>query len=211
MRVYAGIGAAVTWFALALQLALLLTGDSELSVTARFFNFFSYFTILSNILVAITLTVAAFAPGGWFADFFRRPSVQTGIAIYIAVTGAVYSLILRAIWEPEGWHMVANELLHDAVPLIYLGFWVFFVRRGTLSFANVPWFIAFPIGYAIYSLIRGPIVDWYPYPFIDASELATGELIVNILGLAVAFIGLAFLFVYLDRWLARIRIGAAAG
>ncbi len=203
MRIYAGIGAAIGWFALVLQLVLILTADSEISVGLRAFNFFSYFTILSNILVAVTLTFVALGGRGAVGRFFSRPSVQTGVALYVGVTGIVYSLILRAIWAPEGWQKLADQLLHDAMPLIYVAFWLIFVRKGTLSFANVPWFVAFPVVYAAYTLIRGPMVDWYPYPFIDASVLSTSELIVNVIVLCVAFLVLGALLVLADRWLGR--------
>jgi hypothetical protein len=33
--------------------------------------------------------------------------------------------------------------------------------------AVLPYWLAFPVVFAVYSLIRGPIVQWYPYPFLD--------------------------------------------
>lgn len=204
MRVYAGIGAAVGWFALVLQLVILVTSESDLSVALRVNNFFSYFSILSNILVATTLTVAALGGANGFARFFSRPGVQTAVALYISVTGIVYSLVLRAIWDPVGWQRVADQLLHDAMPLVYVLFWLLFVRKGTLGFASVGWFLAFPIAYAAYSMIRGLIVDWYPYPFVDASVLPAGELIVNVIVMTAGFAILGAIYVLLDRWLGRL-------
>ncbi len=40
-----------------------------------------------------------------------------------------------------------------------------FVRPITIQVVAT-WLI-FPLVYVIYSLIRGPYVDWYPYPFLD--------------------------------------------
>jgi len=204
MRVYAGAGAVIGWFALALQLVLLVIVDSEISVAGRIVNFFSYFTILSNILAAIALSVVALGlNGSALGRFFCRRSVQTGITVYITVTGVIYFLILRTIWDPEGWALVADSLLHYAMPIIFVGFWLFFVTKGTLAIRNVPWFLAFPMLYAAYSLVRGPFVPWYPYPFLDAGALTTGELIVNIAVMLVGFGLVALAYVGLDRWLAR--------
>jgi hypothetical protein len=209
MRVYAGMAAAVGWFGLILQLVLLLTGDSELSVGMRLVNFFSYFTIISNLLSAIVLTVAALGGRGGAIGFFARPGVIAGVAIYMTVTFIIYWTILSSLWAPEGWDYVANLVLHGIMPVLLVGHWLLFVGKGALTFRRVPWFLAFPVGYAIYTLIRGPVVDWYPYPFIDASALTTSELIVNIVAVTAGFLVLGVIYVLLDRWLARMRAGAA--
>lgn len=201
MRVYAGLSALVGWFALILQLVLIVTVDSDISVGGRIVNFFSYFTILSNILVSITFTVAALGVNGAFGRFFSRPSVQSGIALYISVTGLVYFFVLRTIWAPEGWAFVADALLHYATPLLYVGFWLVFVRKGTLRLSTIPWMLAFPVVYAVYSLTRGPIVDWYPYPFLNVAELGGGQVAVNVVAMLVGFIVLAAIYVGLDRLL----------
>ncbi len=211
MRMYAGVGAVVGWFALILQLVLMLTKDSDLSVALRINNFFSYFTILSNILTATTLTVAALGWSDWCSRFFSRPGVRTGIAIYMTVTFAIYWAILNNLWNPQGWEYVANFLLHGAMPVAIVGYWLMFVRHGALNRTSVAWFVAFPIAYAVYTLIRGPVVNWYPYPFIDASSLTTSQLIVNIVVITIGFVVLGFIYVWLDGVLRRRRTAVAAG
>jgi hypothetical protein len=206
MRIYAAVAAAIGWFALALQLVLIVTVESDISVTGRVVNFFSYFTILSNILVAIALSAVAY---GATRSALVWPSVQTGLALYIAVTGITYFVILRHVWEPTGWARVADQLLHYLMPILYLLFWALFVKKGTLSFRSVPWFLIFPIGYAAYTLIRGPGVRWYPYPFIDASALSASELVINITVLVVAFAVIAVLLVAIGRGMGRARITPA--
>jgi hypothetical protein len=134
MRIYAAIGAAIGWFALVLQLVLILTVDSDISVSGRVVNFFSYFTILSNILVALALSATAY---GATRSALVWPSVQTGIALYIAVTLVTYVLVLRnvcgdlvadgvtelpAYCDPSTWAIVADRLLHYVMPVVYLLF-----------------------------------------------------------------------------------------
>jgi hypothetical protein len=89
-----GIIAAITWFALLLQLKLSLgtTGTTGFSTVKTITNFFSYFTILSNLLVAISLSSALFLPSGILGRFFTKISVQSAIAVYIFIVGLVYNL-----------------------------------------------------------------------------------------------------------------------
>lgn len=100
MRFYRSVASGIGWFALVLQYVLMLQGSWTLSATV---NFFSYFTILSNLLAALALTVPLFAPSA-----FRSASMRTAIALYIAVTGLIYTTILQGLWAPQGWAFVAD-------------------------------------------------------------------------------------------------------
>ena len=61
--------------------------------------------------------------------------------------------------------------------------------------------LVYPALYGAYTLIRGPVADWYPYPFIDVSVLGITRTLIHCIGLGVAFLALA----YLLRALARLR------
>ncbi len=221
MRIYAAAAAAIGWFALVLQLILIVTVDSDVSVAGRVVNFFSYFTILANILAALALSATAY---GATRSALVWPSVQTGIAIYIAVTFITYFLVLRnvcddlaadgvrelpAYCDPSTWAIVADRILHYVMPVLYLLFWVLFVKKGGLSYRSIPWFLIFPVGYAAYTLIRGPGVDWYPYPFIDASARSPTELVINIAVLVILFLVVAIVLVALGRGIGRVRANPA--
>lgn len=204
-RLYAGIAAIVGWFALALQFWLLVNKEDGQSFAMHTTNFFSYFTILSNILVALTLTAAASGPSrSTLAGFFQRPGVMAGVALYISVTGLVYFFILSGVWAPTGLDRVADQLLHYVMPLLYVVFWLAFVPKGRLSVWTVPGMLLFPVVYSIYSMIRGSFVGWYPYFFLDVGEFGWGRVGINILGLTAAFAVLAMIFVLLDRALSRL-------
>ena len=87
-RLYSGAFAVIGWFALILQFILLLNNDaSGIATGTRIVNFFSYFTILSNILATLMLTTAWAGRGGPFA----RPWLQTAVTIYMTITGLVYT------------------------------------------------------------------------------------------------------------------------
>lgn len=210
MRIYAGVAAIVAWFALALQLILIMRSEDGLSAAMHFTNFFSYFTILSNILVAAVLTSNRVGASNAVARWLRRPSVMTAAALYITVTGLVYAIILAGIWAPTGWARVADQLLHYAMPVIFVVFWLAFVPKGTLSYRQVPLFLVFPVAYGVYSLIRGPMVDWYPYPFLDVRVHEWSGVAVNIALMTAGFAVLAAFFVFLDNLLGRARRAAAS-
>jgi len=71
-RLYRAVFACVGWFAVALQYGVTLAENPDSSASELTLNFFSYFTILSNILVALALTTPVVAPnsrlGRWFAS-----------------------------------------------------------------------------------------------------------------------------------------------
>jgi hypothetical protein len=202
MRALAGVAALVGWFALALQFALLLSIDSPLTVGTRIGNFFSYFTVLSNILAALVLTVCAIHNRSGPVHVFARPAVMAAVAVYMGVTGLVYFFLLSALWNPQGWARVADILLHYVMPVLYLGFWIVFVRKGRLRPGLIPVFLLFPVAYAVYSLIRGGLIGWYPYPFLDLRTHEAGEIVVNALLLTIGFALFAAMLVALDRILA---------
>ncbi|MEQ1675393.1 MAG: Pr6Pr family membrane protein [Chitinophagaceae bacterium] len=193
--------AGITWFALALQLKLSLDTTSATGFTAlkTVINFFSYFTILCNLLVAVSLTSSLLLPRSALGSFFSAPIVTSAIALYIFIVGLVYNLVLRNIWEPTGWQLVADNLLHVIVPLLYVLYWIFFTPKQTLHWKNIlPWLI-FPALYLGYSLIRGTVDNWYPYPFVDVSKLGYAKVAVNSLLVLAAIISVGAGMVAINR------------
>ncbi|MGV8839002.1 MAG: Pr6Pr family membrane protein [Bauldia sp.] len=197
---YAAVGAIVGWAALALQVVVILTAAGDASILDRTINLLSLFTILANIMVAVTLTVAALGGGrSRFPGFFALPTVQTGIAVYITITGLGHVLVLRTMTDLHGWAYVADTVLNGVMPLFYVGFWFLFVTKGTLRIGDLVGFLGFPVLYVAYALVRGPIVHWYPYRFVDVGVLGVGAVAVNLLaiGACLALAGLAY--IVLDR------------
>jgi hypothetical protein len=193
--------AAAAWFALILQFNIILgnTAQTGFSTGKSIINFFSYFTILSNLLTAVCLTASLLFPSSTWGIFFSRISVQSAITVYIFIVGLVYNLVLRKIWSPAGWQLVADNLLHVVVPLLYVLYWIIFTPRKKLEWALIlPWLI-FPAFYLLYSLIRGAITNWYPYPFIDAGKLGYGKVAVNALFVLIAFVIVGWGLIAINR------------
>src|SRR5690606_25104319 len=115
-RMFASIIAIIGWSALAIQFWLMITGPGVQTVgfAESIVRYFSYFTILSNIIVSVTATAVAFFPR-W--TFFQKPPVQAAVAVYITIVGIVYSLFLRTVWPYVNLDAVADHALHDVVPI----------------------------------------------------------------------------------------------
>ena len=166
--------AGCAWLALGLQLYLeilrsLAGGGPMATILVRYFSFF---TILTNLLVALTLTLSLLPSKRGWVRFFSRAAVQTGVAVYIAVVGAIYSLLLRHIWSPVGLQKLADVLLHDVVPLAYVLYWLIFVPKAELRWRHALLWLTYPLVYMVYTLLHGAVSGWYPYPFVDAAILA---------------------------------------
>lgn len=188
------------WFALILQLYLLVRSDSPLPVLTKLVNFFSFFTILGNLLVALSLAVCLLSPRSAGAGFFSRN--VPAITLYILFVGLGYNVLLRHVWNPEGWQRVADELLHLVVPLLYVIYWLAFSPKRKLPWPAIwPWMI-FPLIYLAYSMIRGALTGLYPYYFIDAGKLGYPVALRYIAVLIAAFFILALCIAGTERSMA---------
>lgn len=185
-NVYATALALIAWFCIGFQ--LYLTDESVA-------NFFSYFTILCNLLIALSLSCSTFWPQSAAGQFFSRLSVQSAIALYIFIVSLVYNLVLRGIWVLTGWQLFLDNMLHVVIPVLYILYWLFFRSKGNLHWRDGVYWVLFPFFYLIYSLVRGSVINWYPYPFLNASKFGYGKVFVNIAAMLLVFLlaGLALI------------------
>jgi hypothetical protein len=200
----AGLIAALAWFGLAVQYAIVLAGSGARGVLASTVNgYLAFFTITTNLLIAVGLTCWVLAPRSRAGAFFARPGTTAATALYVTVVALVYSLMLRRLWDPTGWQKVADVLLHDLVPPAYLACWALLMPRGPLRFtAAFPW-LAYPAAYFAFTLVRGAWGGRYPYPFLNVARLGYGLVFANAGVLLLVFLLLGLGFVALDRALYR--------
>ena len=201
-KTYAAVGAFTGWFALLLQLYLIIQ-NRVASVPETLIRYFSFFTILTNILVAISFSAVCLKGISSEGNFFGRPKTLTAIAVYISIVGLIYNTILRFIWAPQGWDRVADELLHLIIPVVFIIFWVKFVPKQNIEWKNVlPWTI-YPIVYLGYTLLRGPSAQWYPYPFIDVITLGYNNVLINSTMVTAVFIIISLLFIGIAKMMSK--------
>lgn len=204
-RPFAVFFAIVGWFTLLLQLQLMIDTSlaKGLTVWTAIARYFSYFTIENNILVALVLTAVALRSSSGAGSFFQNPTVQSAIACYITIVGVVYHLLLRNIWNPTGWQLVVDNLLHYVMPAAYGLFWLAFVSKFTLHWKDLFAWLMYPLGYCVFTLVRGAATGWYPYPFINVVDLGYPRVFVNILFVFLGFAVVALIFIAIARFLSQ--------
>ncbi|WP_207286053.1 Pr6Pr family membrane protein [Pseudomonas sp. FW300-N2A2] len=201
-RRFVAVAAVLGWAGLSIQLYLIFYSRWTLgaSLLGGLVSFFSYFTVLSNTLVATVLTCALTSRESAARRWFLLPWVSGGIAVSIAVVGLAYNILLRHLWHPDGWQWLADELMHDVMPLLFLAWWWLCVPKGTLRLRHIALWVIYPLLYFAYALLRGHLLAVYPYPFIDVDKLGYPQVFVNAGGLLAGFVVIALLVIALDRW-----------
>jgi hypothetical protein len=199
---YATCAAAVAWFGLGLQLyvTLWMAAGRGRSLFVAAGEYFSYFTILTNLLVAVALTLHR---QGAHPRFFARPSVLGGLGVAIVLVAVAYNLLLRQRWHPQGLARVADETLHVVTPALYVGFWCFVVPKGLLRWADVPRWLLYPLGYLIFALLLGALSGFYPYYFLDVRAQGYPSVFLYVASFTLAVGALGALVVSVDTVLGR--------
>jgi len=202
-----GLAALLTQFPLTMSLSLAAGRGTVGSIVF----FFSFFTILSNILAVACFAAALLVGRSKVLAFFRSAKVQTAVALYMLVVAIIYIGVLEALWSPEGLMRVLDVLLHYVMPALFLLHWLAFVRKGSASYGDPPKWLAFPVLYVAYVMIRGALTGDYPYPIMDAGKLGYPAALGNTTLILVLFVVLAFAFVAYDRWAGRRRRAVKSG
>jgi hypothetical protein len=182
------IFAIIAWFAVIVQFYLMMD-NRVASVPETIIRFFSFFTILTNTLVAVYFTIQSLAKNQ--KGFWLQPGTLTAITVYILVVGLVYQLVLRQIWEPEGMQKIVDELLHSVNPVLVLIFWSLYEKRDNIRWNQLPYWLIYPLIYLVYILTRGQLSGFYPYPFINVTDLGMKQVLVNSFFLLLLFLGLS--------------------
>ncbi len=157
----------------------------------------SYFTILTNILVAISLTAVLLIPKTAVGRFFSK--IATAIAVYITIVSLVYNLVLRPFWSAKGIFKTNDELLHVVVPILYILNWLFLLPKKGLVWKQLPGWLLFPLGYLFYVIIRGAFMGFYPYFFVDAKSYGYAAVALNSFVLLIVFAVFCALYIFIGR------------
>lgn len=211
-RIAFGLTSAIVTFGLALQLGLSITappGDGSFESTSdRIVNYFSFFTVLSNITVAVTT--------GLLAGRLERTStlfrtLRLDGVIAIAVTGVVFHLTLSDLQELTGWNAVADFILHTLSPILTVLGWLLLGPRRQINRRIVLAAVIAPVAWLAYALIRGAVVndrfgnDYYAYPFMNVQKHGYPVVLANVVLVAVLFLVIALGALALDRRLPGMR------
>lgn len=171
-------------------------------VALRTVRFFSYFTILTNIVVAVGACGIAFGSGR-LAAMAGRPSWRAAVTLHILVVALIYHLLLRDIALPGAIGWTANMLVHQLVPTAWILCWLAFPAHGGIArMAPLRWLL-FPLGFGAWTLVHGAIAGWYPYPFMDVARFGYPAVLRNMALIALVFGALGYGLRWIDGRLGR--------
>lgn len=191
-RIAAALIALTAFAALAIQFAA--TYAQGYGVAATLAILARYFTVLTNLAVAILFTALA-------AGRPVQPMVLGGAVLAIMLVGIVYMTLLRGLVELSGGAWLADLLLHKVTPLLVPAWYLAFAPKGGLRWRDPVAWMLYPLVYLVYALGRGAMEGQYAYPFIDLAALGAVTVAVNAGALAAAFLLAGFGLVALDRHL----------
>lgn len=190
--------AVIGWLALVAQLVLHLkipgVESGELLI-----RFFSYYTILTNLLVAVFATAQLLASDNTQKGLLFGPGMETAIALHITIVGVIYNLLLRGLWTEGGLQAVLNDVLHTLIPIMVLIYWWKFTNASVLRYGQIFSWLIYPVVYFVFIGLRGAASGWYPYPFLDVTTIGYPQALLNCLFVALAFLSFSLILVFLGK------------
>ena len=169
--------------------------------TFRAINFFSYFTVLSNIGAAFVFVALGVRPSLLANDRFQL--VRGAVTLYMAITGIVYNVLLAPNSADVSTNLEwVNVVVHMIGPLVAVVDFALDPPRQP-SVAGAGSWLIFPAAWLVYTMVRGPQADWYPYPFLDPDLESVGSIVITCVAILAAFVAISALL----RWWAGRRVG----
>jgi hypothetical protein len=162
-----------------------------------FWNFFGYFTIQSNVFIAVALAIALVAAAKRGRAGVRTSVFRGAATVYIATTGIVYNTLLASI-DVQTSVPWANDVLHRILPVYAVLDWLLFSDRARLLLRHVWLFLVYPAVWLVVVLVRGATDGWVPYPFLDPGQ-GYGVVALYCLGVAVFIALMGILVVGMSR------------
>ncbi len=214
------VNAAVAWLGLALTIVLSGLGwyrevpvdpglygdtpDGIAGVFSRLTDTLSYFTIWSNVVVALSATLLLQRP---LRDTPVRRVLRLDALLMITITAIVYQALIAPSVDVAGWSLLTDPILHIITPLLTVVVWVVWGPRGWISARLVPLALVVPLAWIVWMLVRGVVVDSYPYGFANVTELGYGAVSATLAMILVLGLLVAAAYWGLDLWLRRRQRG----
>lgn len=184
------------------------TPDGAAGVLARLTDTLSYFTIWSNLVVAITMTLLTRSPG---LDTLLRRVLRLSSLLMITVTALVYHVVLAPVTDVAGWSLLTDPILHTITPLQTVVIWIVWGPRGWINARLLPYSLIIPLLWIVWMMARGAVIDAYPYGFANVYVLGYAVVVRN-LGFVLLFaLVLAAVFWGIEMVLARRQRQPVAG
>jgi hypothetical protein len=179
------------WFAAATQFYLALA-IREWTTTEAIIHYFSYFTLITNLLVAVAFTREIFKP--------VPGKILTSITVYITIVGILYQILLRHLWEPTGLQKIIDVLLHTVDPILVVSYWILYRSKTSLKFHYLITWSVFPLLYLASVITMGSKSGFYPYPFINVTNLGFRTVFINSVALLLVLMAFSALYIIVGNY-----------
>ncbi|MCA1781429.1 MAG: Pr6Pr family membrane protein [Dermatophilaceae bacterium] len=176
------------------------TAPGTAGALARLVDTLSYFTIWSNIVVAIALTLLARAPRD---DGYWRRVLRLDSVVMITITAIVYAVLLAPITDVTGWSRLTNPWQHILVPAVTVLVWLWFGPRGWINVRVVLGGLLIPLAWIGWMLARGAVIESYPYAFANVEEFGYPAVFTTLAGILVFAVVVMAAYWALDRLISR--------
>lgn len=174
-------------------------------------EYFTYFTIDSSLVAAVTMAVAGVWALQGKAETVLLNRVRLSVASYAVVVGVVYNALLRGLpgAAEDGnyvWPQTPNEILHVwALVFIFLDF-TLTTATNTPKFKQVFWVLLFPLAWVLFTILRGIATGWWPYWFLNPTdEGGVTQMVTYIFGICAFLIVSALASLGVTRGLNKLR------
>jgi hypothetical protein len=173
--------------------------ESQRDPNYFFFNFFGYFTIQSNLMIATVFVVLAVVGLTGRAMPAWLTALHGATVTYMATTGVVYNLLLAN--GPLGDFNVpwSNDILHKWIPLFAVLQWILFGDRTRIPWKRLWFYLIYPIVW-LFVILAIRQQSFVPYPFLDIQKLGGLEVFFYCLGITAFIVGMSAIVIALSRF-----------
>ncbi|MFN2143860.1 MAG: Pr6Pr family membrane protein [Anaerolineales bacterium] len=190
----------IAWYALFGHFVQIVVHRApEATFLGALINYFSYFTIQSNWLVALWWVFAIFASRNANLQWFLSPKVKGALTVYITVTFSVYAVLLSSLYQPTGFDWLIVTITHYVTPLAFILDWILFEERGVYQWRYLSAWILYPVAYFAYAMIYGAITRGGTDLGWGGTVLGWGGMFLQVALLLVFFIALGSVYIKLNR------------
>jgi hypothetical protein len=162
------------------------------SVSQVVINMLGYFTILTNTFAAAVLAILGLLPNSRIGKVFATPKVFGCVVSSMLWVGIGFHLLLSDYWSPDGMEAVTNYLNHYIVPSALLIVWLVFPPETQIPKRTPLLWEIYPLIYGAYIIIRGEIINKYPYPFFDINVIGYPKALWNGLVILLVILGIGY-------------------
>ena len=173
--------------------------ESEITPLESTLQFFSYFTIVTTLLVSIYFSKKLFSSSEATTFKFEHPEDLTAITIFALIVGIVYHIVQKPLWNPEGIDLIIDTIHHTLIPIGTLTVWLMMKNKEVLDLKRLFKWLLYPVLYVFFVLMRGYFSNFYPYAFMNVGTLGLAKVMLNLAIILVLSTALMLIFFLLSK------------